>query len=72
LADKPLKASELRQMSDEHLQLTYKDTVKHIFQLRCQSSTERLDAPSLIRKARRDLARILTVKRQREIERTKQ
>jgi large subunit ribosomal protein L29 len=69
---KALKASELVQMSDDQLQLTYKDTVKQLFQLRCQSSTERLDAASEARKAKRDIARILTVQRQRELAKAKQ
>jgi large subunit ribosomal protein L29 len=67
MADKALKPAELRQMSDEQLELTLRDTTKHLFQLRFQSATERTETPSEIRKARRDVARILTVKRQREL-----
>jgi large subunit ribosomal protein L29 len=54
-------------MSDEQLGLTLRDTEKHLFQLRFQSATDRLETPSEIRKARRDIARIKTVQRQREL-----
>jgi large subunit ribosomal protein L29 len=63
----PIKTKDLRGMSDEQLMLTLKDTEKHMFQLRFQSATDRLETPSEIRKARRDIARIKTVQRQREL-----
>jgi large subunit ribosomal protein L29 len=62
-----LKTKDLRGMSDEQLGLTLKDMEKHLFQLRFQSATDRLETPSEIRKARRDIARIKTVQRQREL-----
>jgi large subunit ribosomal protein L29 len=61
------KAAEYRGMSDEQLALTLRDIEKHLFQLRFQSATDRLETPSEIRKARRDIARIRTVQRQREL-----
>jgi large subunit ribosomal protein L29 len=60
-----MKPAELRAMSDEQLGLTLKDTIKNLFHLRIQSSTERLETPSEIRKARRDVARIKTIQQQR-------
>jgi len=60
------KASELRDMSDEHLALTLKDTTKNLFRLRLQAQTERLDAPSELRKQRRLVARIKTIQHERE------
>lgn len=62
-----MKAAELRQMSDEQLQLTLKEEIKNLFHLRFQSATERLETPSEIKKAKRNIARILTVQRQREL-----
>ena len=61
------KAKELRDMSDEHLELTLKDTQKGLFRLRLQAQTERLDAPSELRKSRRLIARIKTVQRERKL-----
>jgi large subunit ribosomal protein L29 len=58
---------DLRGMSDEQLGLTLKDTEKHLFQLRFQSATDRLETPSEIRKAKRDIARVRTVQREREL-----
>jgi len=62
-----MKPVELRAMSDDQLSLTLKDTIKNLFHLRVQSAAERLETPSEIRKARRDVARIKTVQREREL-----
>ena len=59
------KAAELREMSDEQLGLTLKDTCEHFFRLRIQAQTERLDAPSELKKNRRLIARIKTIQRER-------
>lgn len=62
-----MKPAEFRAMSDEHLSLTLKDTIKNLFHLRFQSATERLETPSEIRKAKRDVARIKTIQRERAL-----
>ena len=67
-----MKPEEYRGMSDEQLALTLKDVVKNLFHLRFQSATERLETPSEIRKARREVARIKTIIRERELAKTKQ
>jgi large subunit ribosomal protein L29 len=59
------KASELREMSDEQLELTLKETAENLFRLRIRAQTERLDAPSELRKHRRLIARLKTVQTQR-------
>ena len=59
------KANELREMSDEQLALTLKDAVESLFKMRIQSQTERLDAPTELRKARRLIARVKTIQSQR-------
>ncbi|QJW97526.1 50S ribosomal protein L29 [Frigoriglobus tundricola] len=61
------KMKEFRGMSDEQLSLALKDTEKHLFQLRFQSATDRLETPSEIRKAKRDIARIKTLQREKEL-----
>ena len=60
-----MKSSELRGMGDEQLVLTLTDTEKHLFQLRFQSATDRLETPSEIKKAKADIARIRTEQRAR-------
>ena len=62
-----MKASELRQMSDEQLRLTIEETEKSLFKLRMQASTERLDVPSELRRQRRLIARVKTVQTQRQL-----
>src|SRR5436305_9128630 len=61
------KAAEYRGMSEEQLNLTLRDIEKHLFQLRFQSATDRLETPSEIRKAKRDIARIKTLQREKEL-----
>ena len=59
------KASEFREMSDEQLVLTVNETTKNLFHLRLQAQTERLNAPSELRKQRRIIARIKTILNER-------
>ncbi len=60
-----MKASELRDMSDEQLAVHLKETTENLFRLRIQAQTERLDAPSELRKSRRLIARIKTIQNER-------
>ena len=60
------KASELRDMSDEQLELTLKEAAEQLFRLRIQSQTERLDAPSELRRQRRLIARVKTIQSERQ------
>jgi len=62
-----MKAEEYRQMSDEQLELSLRDVVKNLFHLRFQSATDRLETPSEIQKAKREVARIKTVIRERQL-----
>jgi len=62
------KPSELREQNDEQLELLLRETEKNLFRLRLQSETERLEAPSEIIKAKREIARIKTILRLREID----
>ena len=63
------KPAELREQTDEQLDLLLKEVQHNLFRLRLQSETERLEAPSEIVKAKREVARIKTILRLREIER---
>ncbi|QDT31275.1 MULTISPECIES: 50S ribosomal protein L29 [Thalassoglobus] len=55
------KANELREMNEEQLQAELKLTQQELFRLRFQASTEKLDAPSNLKKLRRTIARIKTL-----------
>jgi large subunit ribosomal protein L29 len=59
------KITELRDMSDEQLGLTLKEANENLFRLKIQQQTEKLDAPSELRRNRRMIARIKTLQTQR-------
>jgi len=60
------KITELRDMSDEQLGLTLKEANENLFRLRIKQQTEKLDAPSELRRNRRLVSRIKTLQTQRE------
>jgi large subunit ribosomal protein L29 len=62
------KPATLRDQTDEQLELMLRDTQQNLFRLRLQSETERLEAPSEIVKAKREIARIKTILRARALE----
>jgi large subunit ribosomal protein L29 len=66
-----MKSEELRGMSEEQLGLTLRDELKNLFHLKFQSATDRLETPSEIRKVKRNVARIKTIQRERQIAATK-
>jgi large subunit ribosomal protein L29 len=66
------KPAELREQTDEQLELSLKEVQNNLFRLRLQSETERLEAPSEIVKAKREIARIKTILRLRELERERE
>ena len=63
------KPAELREQSDEQLDLLLAETQQNLFRLRLQSETERLEAPSEIIKAKREIARIKTILHLRALDR---
>jgi large subunit ribosomal protein L29 len=62
-----MKPAEYRNQSDEELANALRDVQKQMFELRFQSATDRLETPSELRKARREIARIKTLQREREL-----
>jgi large subunit ribosomal protein L29 len=56
-----LELDELRQMSLPDLRIKERETREEIFRLRLKLRTNQLDNPANYRKARRELARILTL-----------
>lgn len=61
------KPSAIREMSDEQLQHELREAQQSLFRLRVQAATERNDVPSNVKKLRRDIARMFTVQREREL-----
>ena len=62
-----MKGTDTQKMSNEELREEVARLRKQLFELRSQAVTEKLENPRQIRKLRRDVARILTEKRQRQI-----
>ncbi|HOB75751.1 MAG TPA: 50S ribosomal protein L29 [Phycisphaerae bacterium] len=60
-----MKISEIRQMKEAELHSELDRLRRHLFDLRSQAVTEKLEDPSLLTKAKRDIARILTVLREK-------
>ena len=63
-----MKANEIRNMSIEELQSKLADLKKDLFMLRMQHATNHLDNPVKISAVRRDIARVKTVIREKELE----
>lgn len=60
-----MKTRDLREMSDEQLELTAKEAAENLFRMRIQAQTERVNVPSKIRENRRLIARVRTLQQQR-------
>jgi large subunit ribosomal protein L29 len=64
------KATDLKELSVEQLQDKLTEAREEEFRLRFRSATEAIDNPMRFRTLRRDIARILTVLRERSGEST--
>lgn len=62
-----MKARELRELTDEELKERERDLREELFNLRFQIATNQAENPQIIRNVRRDLARVLTILREREL-----
>jgi large subunit ribosomal protein L29 len=58
---------ELKEKETDHIRVELTEQQRHLFTLRAQSVTEKLEDPSQLGKARRTIARLKTVLRQREL-----
>jgi large subunit ribosomal protein L29 len=62
-----MNIKELKDKDDAALKNELAEKQKHLFDLRSQAVTEKLEDPSQIGKAKKDIARVKTIMRQREI-----
>ncbi len=60
-----MKASELRMMKTPELHAELDQLRRHLFDLRSQSVTEKLENPYQLKDAGRNIARVLTILRER-------
>lgn len=67
-----MKASNLRNLTDEELNQRFKDLRTELFNLRFQSITGQLGNPKRINVVKKDIARVKTILRERELSKEKQ
>jgi len=61
------RAAEIRLMTDAELQQAITDAKQELFNLRIQKSLGQLEDHSRIRQVKREVARLLTIQREREL-----
>ncbi len=63
-----MKASQLRELSSEELGNKLADLTQELFNLRFQHATDQLENPMRLQQTKRDIARVKTVLRERQID----
>jgi len=67
-----MKASELRNLSEQELKEKERQLRRELFNLRFQKESGQLGNTALIKKTKRDLARVLTILRELELKKGKE
>ena len=62
-----MNATDLRELTAEEIEGKLAEASEELFRLRFRSATQQLENPSLIKTLRRDIARMRTVLREREL-----
>ena len=62
-----MKINKIREMSSEELEKVLEELKKELFKLRFSLATNGLDNPLKIKEVKRDIAKIKTILRQREM-----
>ena len=63
-----MTTKELKEKETGHLKHELLEQQKHLFELRSQAVTEKLEDPSQLKKSRKEIARMKTILRQRELD----
>ena len=63
-----MKANEVRKMSPSELEAKLVDLKKDLFTLRMQHATNQLDNPVKISQVKKDIARVQTILREKQLE----
>ena len=61
-----MTADEIRDLTDDEIETRIEQAQEELFRLRFRSATQQLENPSLIKKLRRDVARMKTIQSERE------
>ncbi len=62
-----MRPEEVREMGDTDIAQTIEEMKDELFDLRMRSAYEELENPMRIRHARRDIARLMTIRRERQM-----
>ncbi|MDD7363818.1 MAG: 50S ribosomal protein L29 [Peptoniphilus sp.] len=62
-----MKTKDIRNLSSEELNNKVSELKNELFNLRFQLATGQLDNPSTIKSVKRDIARVKTIQREREL-----
>ena len=62
-----MKVEEIRKMSDEELSSELASLKEELFKLRFQHATNQLDHPAQIAQVKRDIARVMTIQREKQL-----
>jgi len=62
-----MKVKEIRELNDEEIKQKYSELKEELFNLRVQQTIGQIEKPLKIRLARRDIAKIQTVAREKNI-----
>jgi len=62
-----MKTKEIREMSVSELEAKLKDLKAELFNLRFQHATKQLDNPMVIASVKKDIAKILTILREKQV-----
>ena len=63
-----MKGNEVRELTDDEIQERIEQLQEERFRLRFRSATQQLENPMLLRNLRRDISRLNTVQRVRELQ----
>jgi large subunit ribosomal protein L29 len=63
-----VKTDEIRDLEDGDIREKIEEAQEELFRLRFRSATQLLENPMLVRSLRRDIARMKTILRERELE----
>lgn len=61
-----MRAREVRDLSDQELAVRERELIESLAVLRLRFETNQLESPARLRQTRRDIARVKTIRRERE------
>lgn len=63
-----MEPEEIRQLTDNEIEEQIRERKEELFRLNFRAAYQELENPALIKRLRRDVARLKTIRRERELE----